>query len=179
MKYLLFFLSLGLLLSCGKDADNDFITLNYDGDNRTAPTLPAGFYEFAVRFPANVTRNVQGLNIEEVDFYLYDAPDNIAITISPDANGLPGEIAYSQGVGTLSLNGWNNVPMNTPFALNGDAIWVGIQVQSAQTKQTVGCDAGPANPNGDWLYDDADEEFRTFRDRVGDSVNWNIRVKVK
>jgi hypothetical protein len=44
--------------------------------------------------------------------------------------------------------------------------------------QSIGCDAGPAAPDGDWLYQDSDQEWQTFRQRTGESINWNIRGKV-
>ncbi len=168
-----------LLIACKKDDDKDFIILNYDGVNVTAPTLPPGFYEFSIKLTSLLTRNAAGKSIFEVSYYLYEAPNQGVITISADNNGLPGDIIYQQPITTFIRNSWNDVIIDRPFELDGSIIWVGIQITQNEVRQTVGCDAGPANPNGDWLYDQTDQTWRTFRQRVGDSINWNIRVKAR
>lgn len=181
MRYSILFLFLSSLffISCADDggiSGND--VLHYDGDNATAPTLPAGSYEFAIRFPSLITRNVIDKNITEVSFYLYEIPSSLIITFSPDNTALnPGNILYGQEVTSLKANSWNTVRLDQPFGIDGSALWIGIQVVHADAIQSVGCDAGPANANGDWLYDETDKLWLTFRSRVGDSINWNIRVK--
>ncbi len=181
--FLIVLISLGVI-SCGDDNEpipSDRTVLNYDGDNITAPTLPQGLYEFAVRFPEVVTRNVSGRNIEEVSFYLYDVPAQLFINISPDFTpSLPGDILNTQQVTNLQSNSWNTVRLDQPYSLDGTPVWVGIEVTLNDLMQTVGCDSGPANPNGDWLYDEENREWDTFRSRTNDneSVNWNIRVVI-
>ena len=180
-KSILFILILALVaFSCGDDENeipSDRTILSYDGENLTAPTLPDGLFEFAVRFPPNLTRNVEGRNIEQVSFYLYDAPAQMYLNISTDVSpSLPGQILNTQMINNPRPNSWNTVTLNDPFPIDGSAIWVGIEVTLNQTMQTVGCDAGPANSNGDWLYEETDQSWDTFRNRTGESVNWNIKA---
>ena len=179
-RYLVF-LTVLLAVSCGEDdqpsGDN---VLNYDGENFTAPTLPPGLYEASARFPSLITRNVIGRQIEAVSFYMYDVPQSVFILISQDQSPTePGPVLYSQDVrAQLSANSWNTVSLNQPFALDGSSVWVSVEVDIGGNTpaQTIGCDEGPANPNGDWLYDGSDQQWRRFTDRVGESINWNIRA---
>ena len=182
LKYFLLVLFGILFLACSDDNDNEpdgTNVLNYDGDNFTAPTLASGLYEFAVRFPSIITRNVDGRQIEQVSFYLYDIPNALYINLSPDLTPtLPGDIVNTQRVGNLQANSWNTVTLDTPYLLDGSPVWIGIEVDLPQQMQSVGCDAGPANGNGDWLYDEDNREWATFSARTNnnESVNWNIRV---
>ncbi len=170
-------------MSCGDDGGPEIpeeaVVLSYDGDNVTAPTFPAGLYEFAVRFPTTLTRNVEGRSITQVSFYLYNAPEQVYINISrDDTPTLPGGIENTQMVNNLSPNSWNTVTLDTPYEMDGSPVWVGVEVTQNSQIQTVGCDAGPANPNGDWLYDEATMNWETFNSRTGEneSVNWNIKA---
>jgi len=171
----------GLLMSCGDDdgpeISEDAVVLSYDGENVTAPTFPAGLYEFAARFPTNLTRNVTGRTIDQVSFYLYNAPEVMYINISRDNSPtLPGAIENTQMVNNPRPNSWNTITLDTPYELDGSPIWVGIEVTQNDAIQTVGCDAGPANANGDWLYDEETMTWETFVSRSGESVNWNIKA---
>ena len=186
MKYPLLILLLCSLFtfSCSSDGDEPEgdVILNFDGDNFTAPTLAAGLYEFAVRFPASTTSRVVGKQLIKVSFYLYEAPSELTVTLSPDATAsTPGDFILRQRVSNLRTNSWNTITLTQPYTfVDNEALWVGIEtVHNQEFLQTVGCDEGPANPNGDWLYAEADNEWKTFRERNTDSVNWNIRAIVE
>lgn len=180
----LFLLTISILaFSCGEDTSEPSgnNVLNYDGENFTAPTFPAGVYEYAVRFPSDVTENVEGRSIVEINFYLYEAPARAVVNVSPDLTPtLPGDIVASKEITSFTPNSWNTVRLNTPFVLDGRPIWVGIEVEHSGQMQTIGCDEGPANIHGDWLYVDETQTWETFRDRTNqnESVNWNIRVRL-
>ncbi len=181
IRYLFLLLLAGFIISCGDDEGPEIpgerIVLSYDGDNDTAPTFPAGLYEFAARFPTTLTRNAVGKSIEQVSFYLYEAPSLMYINISEDQTTTsPGAILNTQMVNNPTPNSWNTVTLDTPYELTGSAVWVGIEVTQDEQIQTVGCDAGPANANGNWLYDEENMEWATFSARANESVNWNIKA---
>lgn len=183
-RYTFFFLFSFLLISCGDDDDccvipAEDIIINYDGDNVTAPNLPAGNYVFAMRLPATTINRLAGQSIKSVIVYMYNEPVDINMNIYNESNNLPGTVLYTQSMsGQVINNEWNTVNLSDPFEISGSALWVGFEVNLNNQLQTVGCDSGPASPNGDWLYDGADEEFIRFTNRVNDSVNWNIRVVI-
>jgi len=183
-KYLYLILIGLFMVSCGDDdccdvAPEDTL-LNYDGDNFTAPTLPPGDYVFATRLPATTINRLSGQSIKSVQVYMYNVPTGIELVIYNESGNLPSSELYSQDVtATLSPNGWNTINLTTPYAVDGTSLWVGFDLNINNSPlQSVGCDQGPANPNGDWLYDGTDDQFIRFANRVNDSVNWNIRVTV-
>lgn len=174
------------MFSCSSDDEPEVIegstVLNYDSENVTAPTLGRGIHEFAIRFPSLITRNVRDRNIQQVSFYLYEIPEFVYLNISPDLTpSLPGDILYTQELTNLTANSWNTIDLNQPYRLDGNPIWIGIEVSiDNDLQQTVGCDAGPADPNGNWLYDEETRQWETFEIRTNqnESVNWNIRMVV-
>jgi len=153
--------------------------LNYDGPNDTAPTLASGFYEFSVRFTDRELSSSVGKSITEVSFYMYDVLPRVTVAFSPDLTiAEPAEIQYSEDMTGLTPNAWNTLQLQTPYPIDGSPIWIGIQVDLPQAMQTVGCDAGPAKSNGDWLYSDNPPTWNTFRALNNVSVNWNIRATI-
>jgi hypothetical protein len=184
LKYILFFLLMVTLISCSNDDDCcevgvEDTLLNYDGENQTAPQLPPGNYNFAMRLPGTTLNRLSGQVLKTVSIYMYDVPNSAIISIFSDQITVPGQILYTQSVtDQLNPDSWNTINLTTPFPISGSGIWVGVDVSLDALSQTVGCDAGPGNVNGDWLYDGSDQEFRRFVDRVGESINWNIRVVV-
>ena len=61
--------------------------------------------------------------------------------------------------GATSGNGWERPP-------DGELI------------QAMGCDAGPSISGGDWMWQESDGEWQTFRERSTDNINWNIRASM-
>jgi len=98
-----------------------------------------------------------------------------------DTSTIPGAILNTQLITNASPNSWNTITLNEPFLLDGSSVWVGIEVTHDQQQQSVGCDAGPADSNGDWLYDEETMTWETFSNRTSgaESVNWNIKAIVE
>ena len=183
-KYILLFSILSLATSCGDDVDccitgvEDEV-LNYDGDNATAPQLPPGNYNFSMRLPSTTLSRYEGQSVKAVSFYMFDVPSSAILTIYDDQVSEPGTLIASEDVtNLLATDGWTTIEFGSPITIDGSGLWVGLDVSLDNVMQTVGCDAGPGNVNGDWLYDGADGEFIRFEDRLGESINWNIRVTV-
>ena len=180
-KIFYFLLTFLLLVSCGEDdccdiAEEDTL-INYDGDNFTAPNLPPGDYVFAMRMPTTTLSRLSGQAIKPVQVYMYEIPFDVELVIYNESGNLPSSERYSENITTaLTPNSWNTITLATPYTVDGSTLWVGVDINQNNLLQSVGCDQGPANPNGDWLYDSADDQFIRFANRLNESVNWNIRV---
>jgi hypothetical protein len=87
----------------------------------------------------------------------------------------PGAILHQQSF-TSTANSWITINLNNPVILDGTDIWVGYDVTHGAGQFPAGCDAGPANPNGDWISIDGTvwEHLAGF----GLNYNWNIRAKL-
>ena len=183
MRKTLLLLSAVLLVlsACKKNDDNTFENvLNYDGDNATAPFLPGGAHEAAARFTAAEVAEFVGRELIEVSFYISNLPQSCEIRIYDEGDrDAPGTLLYSASVSnSLSANSWNTHELVNPIAINGDDFWINIRVVPGGSQQSIGCDSGPADPNGDWILLSTGGSWETYRQLANESINWNIRGKV-
>lgn len=186
------FIAAALLLSitwtgCKTDEplDFDFTILKYDGNNFTAPPLAAGTYEAAVRFPAAQIMALNEPELTEVEFYLFGIPQTCEVIIYEGSNG---DAPLTPNVHTRNLTAgrvagaWNKYILNTPLKLKGEDLWVAVRFSHPDNRQVIGCDAGPAQNNGDWFWQNSDMTWKTYRERNPldpSGINWNIRVTLR
>ena len=182
--YLLLCLGILAWTGCGDDEDDLVIeTLNYDGNNVTAPLSRASV--FAAYFPPDQVAPFQGRNLESVNFFLANLPPETRVIIyeEGDTQTTPGDVLYE----SANLNGRINFVgdfyshrLPTPIELGDRGIWIGVSTGfnefTTELSQTVGCDAeGNGVENGDWML--IDGSWISFFDFTGQTtaVNWNIR----
>jgi hypothetical protein len=176
----LFFLLALLMVAC-KD-DDDVIPsenlLNYDAANNSGPLLSAGEHELAVFFPASKMEAHTGKKLTEVQVYVGpQPPQTCLVKIYKQGTGSsPGTKLWEANVtSVLKLQTWNKFKVSPAIDLTGEGLWIGVFVEHAQEQQSIGCDAGPRKENGDWLFESSDTAWKTYQERTGESVNWNIR----
>ncbi len=151
--------------------------LHYDGDNFDAIGLTnGGTFHVAARFPANLVAPYVGYLLDKVEVYIDDSPiaSNLKIWDAGNNNS-PGQLLLEQAFNS-SMTGWNYINLNDPLYLNGNDLWVGYAVTHAPSAHPAGCDAGPANPNGDWIS--VDGVVWEHLAGYGLNYNWNIRATV-
>ncbi len=155
----------------------DTVLLHYDSDNLTSPFLAAATYEAAARFPSAETAAVDEGTLTEVRFYVADAPTSCRVRIyGADTSSSPGVLLYSADVtATVVPNSWNSHELQNPVAIPNDDLWISIEFTHAIPQSTIGCDDGPADADGNWLFASTDDSWITFEQRVGADINWNIR----
>ena len=180
-----FLLAIGLLAWSGcSDDDDDLIieTLNYDGDNFTAPNLDANI--FAAYFPPSELQNVTDRNLESVAFFLEAVPPEVEVIVyaAGATDREPGAELYRSPSLLNRVNATGEFithRLRTPIDLSqqNDGIWLAIQTDIAPGNrvQSVGCDAGNNyNPNGDRIR--IGNTWTSFNEVTGsEQVNWNIR----
>ena len=184
MRYLSLFFLFGLLAltACNDDeavaADN---ILNHDGPNATGPVLDNGTYEFAVRFDQNDFDEVEGSRLTAVQAFIGVLPQSVRYLVSSDgADGTePGDVLFDfDATDDIVAQQFNQVNLTNPIPLD-QPLWLSVVVQHDARQQSVGCDSGPRETDGDWLYRSDDQLWRTYVDRTNESVNWNIRGVVE
>ncbi|MCB9290393.1 MAG: hypothetical protein H6560_23990 [Lewinellaceae bacterium] len=180
MKRTFFMLALVFFSACQKDnspAPSGDNVLSYDGANATGPVLSAGDYEAAARFPASETGAYQGKNLIEVSWFMGIEPASCKVRLyGPGNGGEPGQLLYSADVtDRVQAPAWNTHELRNPLPLDGEELWISIAFTHPVRQQSIGCDAGPNVPGGDWLFSGNDGEWSTYEQRTGESVNWNIR----
>ena len=177
---------IGLLLVCIaafslSSCEEEFsepVLINYDGENLTGPTFPAGTYVTAARFPSMMTSEYEGQELQAVDVYVLQQPSSARIVVyrGGDSNTNPGNVISSQSIESLELNSWNRINLNNAVNIDGSEIWIGLEFSVDANSQIIGCDAGPRDENGDYLFIGSNNLWATFNQLAPDvSVNWNIR----
>jgi len=177
-KFLLFFLSIALFATACKDDDDDTASrLNLDGANQASPLLDVASWQAGARFTGAETSEFTGLRLTQVEYYFVNVPAGSDLIIyGPGVNNRPGDVLYSASIGSsLRSSSWNTHRLSTPIDITGEELWITVGLVHDAPFQSIGCDAGPAQEGGDWLFSSTDGEWRTYRDRTGESVNWNIR----
>lgn len=165
--------------ACKKDEVDNL--LNYDGENQTAPLLTAGVHELAARFTSDLTGPYAGRQLLAVQYFMGPKPQIAELHVygvgGPD---FPGNLLYSANItDEIRTLSWNEHVLSTPVDIAAEDLWISIIVTHAAEQQSLGCDNGDRYlGNGDWLFQSSDLEWKTFRERTGEEVNWNIRGRV-
>lgn len=165
-------------ISCQKEILKE-TNLFYDNGSNTAPVLNTGTYEAMARFPTSETNDFEGQNLEEIVFYISELPDECEVIVYGEGTATtPNEILYQANVtADLESSAWNSHTLSTPVAITNQDLWIGVRLVHNSNIASIGCDTGPANINGDYLWTDDDNTWITFRERTQGEVNinWNIR----
>jgi hypothetical protein len=150
------------------------VVLHYDNDNVTAPLLAAGTYEAAARFTTADTQGLEDGELIEVRFFIATAADSCVVSVYGDSGSdTPGALLYSDDVtGSVTGGEWNTHTLDDPVPIPDGDLWIAIRFAHAGGQQTIGCDNGPADPNGRWLWDATWTPFAA-------NINWNIRGVVE
>ncbi|MEM1328573.1 MAG: hypothetical protein AAGI23_21635 [Bacteroidota bacterium] len=177
---LLLAMSICLFTACEDDNETQLSnTLNYDGAPFSGPVLPFGEHTFAVRFGEEELADYVGQFLEEITFYAGEEPETVEVLVYGEGTATtPGAQLYSAKISGLSLPDWNDHSIATPIEITGDDLWLAVKVLHTATQRSIGCDEGPNQQDGDWLFRADDPNWQSFSATTPESVNWNIRGKV-
>ena len=188
-KLLILFLSIAVFLPSCKDDDdvlNDSNVLQYDGDNQSAPVFNQGTSVAAAYFPASYVATRSGKKIKDIEFFIRDVPAKTIVRVEKNgANNVPDEVLYELDVtGNVQGSNWNRIEFSNSadyIEIPSEGVWLTVEVQHDNAdERSVGCDNGPADTNGDWIYSDTDSQWKSYRERTNNAVdiNWNIRANL-
>lgn len=155
------------------------VVLHYDGENSSAiGSDNAAQWRVAAMFPASMVGQYNGTYITEVNVFYNDLAASNKIQIydmgSINLPG-PGALIYEQNF-TPMMQSWNNIILTTPVYVSGRDLWVGYGFNKPAGAFPAGVDAGPANPNGDWVA--MGPGWSHLSDNAALNFNWNIRAKL-
>ncbi len=168
--------------ACKDDEAPSSDLLRHDGNNATGPLLAAGFHELAVYFPASEMAEFTGKKLVELQVFVGVKPQDLTLKVYGKGTAIaPGAVLYEKTITVSSLTtpDWNNHTISTPITLDGDDIWIAVGVIHTVEQQSIGCDSGPNEAGGDWLFSGSDSEWKTYTERTGESVNWNLRARIE
>ena len=192
MKFPLVFLFVSLLAigfsGCedeilGPVIPEGWVELKHDGAQDNAAELPPTLFKAATRFTAAELAQHQGGQLKDVWFYLAAKPATCVISVWSSSGGnVPITQEYSKSVITsVSANSWNQHTLDVPVDIGTDDLWILVEFSASTTQRTMGCDAGPSENDGDWLWDSADNQWIKMSDRTSGAINinWNIRGAIE
>jgi hypothetical protein len=179
------FVALSLAIAGCKDDDSgpdlDPNLMHLDGFNNSAPFLQAGTAEAAARFSQEIVDFYAGKQIEAIQYFMFGVPTSCELIIYEEGqSNAPGPQLYWEDItARLQPNTWNTIDLATPVDIPDGPMWISIRMDiDTPGGQYIGCDAGPAEEGGDWLFESSDNQWLTFRTRSGVDINWNIRAMV-
>ena len=187
MKYVLPFALLCatlFLTACQSDDDATPFSdgyFHYDGSNNTAPNLDPGEHEAATRFTANMLADFKGQHIKEIEYFMAFPPAATQIKIySSNGGNVPTNLLYTANVSNgITETSWNTHTVTRDIIIGEEDIWVSVALSHDIRMQSIGCDSGPANSDGNWLFQSVDGEWKTYQARTNESINWNIRMQLE
>lgn len=150
--------------------------LNLDGDNVSGPTLGAGTHRLGVQFYEEDLLDFDGRELEGARIFVGRQPASLRISVHPGGEAVPGfETEALEVVGDIPSGGWFDFAFERPVTIDAsDVLWLVVEVEHDAPQQSIGCDApGSRIDGGDWLW--SNDRWRTFQERSGEEVNWNIR----
>lgn len=157
--------------------------LHYDGDNSSAigwTSVPITV-TVAARFPNSLTVPYAGMNLVSVEVYVNElnAGSNL-MTLKIYEGGTaigPGTLIYSQDF-TPAAASWSTITLTTPVPVTGADLWVGYQFTQIDDGIFIpGTDAGPNDPNGDFLSTGVGWSHLSGNPAL--TYNWNIRANLE
>jgi len=155
---------------------SDDVIFNYDGENSSGVGLTnGGTFEVGARFTSDMTGSYIGMEVTEVDVFVYDVVTASKIKVYGHGSvDSPGALLADQDFSALV--GWNTVVLNDPVVLSGGDLWVTAELTHDIGLFVAGNDAGPHTTNGDWFKTGASWVPMHVANPAIDA-NWNIRAK--
>jgi len=175
-------------LSCSADptgnsqspaTTDDEVTLNYDGDNSSAIgwTVAPTDAEVAAMFPTSMTGPHAGMQLTSVFVFINDLGENFKLKVYGMGTDIaPGSLLVEQDFSPAAAS-WHIIELDEPLTITGEDLWVGYSfTQQAEDLFVPGCDAGPNDPNGDWLKTGVGWGHLSSNPDL--PYNWNIRANL-
>jgi len=164
------------------ETDANYV-LHYDGDNASAigwSSIPITA-SVAARFPNALALPYAGMYIESVDVYINDlnttGSNEMTVKIWGMGNSYgPGNLLHSQAF-TPGGQQWEHIVLTTPVLVTGEDLWVGYTFTQREASIYIpGTDAGPSDPNGDFISTGVGWNHLSNNPTL--QYNWNIRANL-
>ena len=157
------------------------VTINYDGANAGNSVGDGGTtFIGGARFTPAIMGPLTGGELQFVQFYYSQAATGLTIKVYDAGTATdPGALLVDQplNLALLMVDGWNEVELSTYVPISGNDLWICLEVEDATTTAfPFGVDAGPADPNGDFVNDSGVWQHLAG---FGLNFNWNIRGVVE
>ncbi len=153
-------------------------TLYNDGGLSTAIGAGGGDLAVFTEFQAADLAPFIGKEGLEIKIGLNDAAEITAleILVYTDTNIVGGAMPIHYQTVPTWVDGWNTYVLAPSFTIDGTPLFVGYNVTYNAGGYPAGCDAGPVNIQGNWLYYGGWAHLNDLSASL--TGNWNIRLNV-
>ena len=108
--------------------------------------------ELAVGFPSSALHQHIGKTLNEIHFFMSQALPTAKIRVYAMSNNLlhpgPGAVVYEQTF--VPDSGWNSIPLNTPYLIDGSDLWFGVWFVQPEGAYLAPLDGAFANDYSCW-----------------------------
>ncbi len=108
--------------------------------------------ELAVGFPSSALHQHIGKTLNEIHFFMSQALPTAKIRVYAMSNNLlhpgPGAVVYEQTF--VPDSGWNSIPLNTPYLIDGSDLWFGVWFVQPEGAYLAPMDGAFANDYSCW-----------------------------
>jgi hypothetical protein len=183
-KYILF--SVFLFLTVGAFPQNhpdELFEIHYDYEHVGGVGSPNTDFIIAAKLTAEKLAPYEGYNLIAVKVYINNAVVGNTGYVNVYAAGSytdPGPILMSVGPVHVDSNAWNTIDLPSAVNIPPSDLWIGFEALAGPSgsHSWAGCDAGPNDPDGQFIY------FKGTWYRLtalGSSLtyNWNIRAVIE
>lgn len=154
-------------------------TLRYDNGQYDAIGIENSEYSiYANLYPGSMLKAVSGMTMTSVDVYVSSVPENCSIVIyGENTQNYCGELLLEQPF-TATPDSWNHVVLDSPVAVEGKDLWVGVKMSGfANAQYHIGIDHGTALRGFADIVNIGGETWWSMAD-LGLDYNYCIRANV-
>ena len=182
MKKTIFF-SFVLLFAFGVYAQkhpNDLLEIHYDSENANSIGSANSDIIIAVKFPQELLAPFEGKALTHIKVYISNNPvgsSGVVKIFSAGSYFVPGEAIYSSSPVHVDSNSWNIIPISDFILIPPTDLWIGFEARSGPSGSHAwaGCDSGPNDPDGQYIYFRGDW-FQLTALGASFTYNWNLRA---
>ena len=175
-----------LLLSYGVYAQNhlnDLVEVHYDNENAGGVGSPKQDLIIAAKLTYDILAPYIAHNLYAIKVFIYNPPVGDTGIVKIYAGGTysnPGDLIYSSPPVHVDSNSWNTIYLTSPIPIPPSDLWIAFEAVCGPSgsHSWAGCDSGPNNPDGQYIYYSDGWYTLTF---MGSALtyNWNIRALIE
>jgi hypothetical protein len=162
---------------------NNLIEVHYDNDNAIGVGSPNKNLIIAAKLTYEMLSPYIAHNLYAIKVFINNPPVGDTGIVRIYAGGTysnPGDLIYSSPPAHVDSNSWNTIYLDRPIPIPPSDLWIAFEAVSGPigSHSWAGCDSGPNNPDGQYMYYSNGWYTLTF---LGSALtyNWNIRALIE
>jgi hypothetical protein len=162
---------------------NDLLEIHYDNDFAIGIGSANEDFIIAAKLNQYMLASYVGDAIARIKVYINNPPvgnTGVVKIYSAGTSSAPGDLLYSSSPVHVDSNSWNTFPIPYLVTIPESDIWIAFEATSGPkgTYSWAGCDSGPDDPDGQYIYYRGSWRHLTDLGALF-TYNWNIRAVIE